>query len=116
MRKLTKYAAALTLTGALAVASAVPGQARPWHNGAAIGAGIAAGVLAGAAVASASNGYYYGSDYAYEPDYAYAPGYAYDYAPTPEYYGPRYYYGRSGNSGHCTGSPGSVGYAPCNNQ
>jgi hypothetical protein len=120
MRKLAKYAAALTMTGALAVAAAAPSEARPWHhwhNGAAIGAGIAAGVLAGAAVATANDGYYYGPDYAYDPGYAYEPGYAYDYAPGPAYYGPSYY--RSGsnwNSRSCTISPGSTGYVPCNNQ
>lgn len=117
MRTTMKYATALALTGALAVAAATPSQARHWHNGAAIGVGIAAGALAGAAIAGANSGYYYGPDYG--PDYAYDPGYAGDYAyePAPAYYGPRYYYNRSGrNWRDCTSSPGSVHYVPCNNQ
>jgi hypothetical protein len=88
MRTLTKYTAAVALTGALALAAATPSEARHGRNAAAIGFGV--GALAGAAVAtSAHNGGYYGF-------YGYAPGYAYDsytyepyvYAPGPRY---RYY-------------------------
>jgi hypothetical protein len=85
MRTIIKYATAVTLTGALAVAMATPSQARHWHGGAVIG-GFAAGALIGAA---ATSGYYGGPGYYYGPDYAYAPGpyvygedaYAYEPAP-----------------------------------
>lgn len=118
-----KYAAALTLTGALAVAAATPSQARHWHNGAAIGAGFAAGAIVGAAAVSANdgyNGYYDGQDYAYEPgyagdSYAYEPGYAGDYAYAPVYSGRRYF-GNRVNSRDCALSPGSVNYVPCSNK
>ena len=69
MRTMTKYAAALTLVGALALVAATPSQARHGRNAAAIG-GFAAGALIGAAAANANNGYYY-----YAPGYGYAPGY-----------------------------------------
>ena len=89
MKTLLRYAAAATLTGALALAAATPSEARYGHNAAAIGFGV--GALAGAAIASSAhnNGYYYG-----DPGYAYAPGYAYEsgpvygsygYAPAPGY-------------------------------
>jgi hypothetical protein len=114
MRTIMKYAAALTLTGALAVAAATPSQARHWHNGAAIGAGFAAGAIVGAAAVSANdgyNGYYDGQDYAYEPGYA--GDYAYE--PGPGYSGSRYYRnGNNVNTRDCMGSPGSLGYVPCN--
>jgi hypothetical protein len=96
MKTLTKYTAAVALTGMLALAAATPSEARHGRNAAAIGFGV--GALAGAAVASSAyNGGYYG--YYGEPGYAYAPGYAYDsydsyayepyvYAPAPRY---RYY-------------------------
>lgn len=100
MRLALKYAAAVALTGALALAAATPSEARHWRNGAAIG-GFAAGALIGAAAASAANnGYYYGPGY-YEPGYAYAPGYAYyepGYAYEPDYAyvaAPTYRYGWS---------------------
>lgn len=99
MKTLTKYTAAVVLTGMLALA-ATPSEARYGRNAAAIGFGV--GAVAGAAIASSAynHGYYsyydypaYGySDYpAY--GYAYAPGYAYDaygydsyaYAPAPWY-------------------------------
>jgi len=109
MRTFMRYAAALTLTGALAFAAATPSQARHWQNGAAIGAGIAAGALIGAAAANANSGYYngYGPGYYGEPDYAYAPA--------PGYYGPRYYrnYGNSNSNGNCTVSPSTGDYTPC---
>lgn len=113
MRTAMKYAAALTLTGALAVMTATPSQAAHGRNAAAIG-GFAAGALVGAAAANTNYGYYYGDG----PYYAYAPGYyAYDYAPAPVYgyaRGPRYYYGPGNSSeGNCTISPGSGDYTPC---
>jgi hypothetical protein len=108
MRTALKYAAALTVSGALALAAATPSQARwhhGWHNGGAAAAGFAAGALIGAAAASANSGYYY------------APGYyGYAYQPAPGYYapGPQYYYGSGYNSdGNCTVSPGSGDYTPC---
>ncbi len=82
MNKVLKYAAAATLTGALAIAAATPSHARHGWNGAAIGSG--AGALVGAAAANAAynNGYYYGPDYgyAYEPAPVYGGPYVYGYS------------------------------------
>jgi hypothetical protein len=96
MRTLSKYAAAATLTGALALVAATPSQARwgghHWHgNGAAAAIGFGAGALLGAAAANTYYGpqYYAPGPYAYEPgpDY-YAPESSYGYAaPAPRYYG-----------------------------
>lgn len=92
MQKLFKFVAVATLTGALAFTFATPSQARHGYNAAAIG--FAAGALTGAAIASANNGYYYGSGY-YSPSdvydsYAYAPGVynSYAYAPMSVYVAP----------------------------
>ena len=58
MNQFVKFAAAATLTGAMALALATPSEARNGRNAAAIG-GFAAGAVVGAAVAgSANNGYY----------------------------------------------------------
>jgi len=104
MKTLTKYTAAVALTGVLALAAATPSEARNGRNAAAIGFGV--GAVAGAAIASSAYnggyyGYYGGPAYGYAPgyaydSYAYAPGYAYGYdsyayAPAPRY---RYYYPR----------------------
>jgi hypothetical protein len=112
MKTVSKYAATMALTGALAIAVASPGEARNGRNAAAIGLGI--GAVAGAAIASsvAYNGGYYGyygdPGYVYEPGYAYVPGYTYDnglydsyaYAPAPIYrYG---YYGDRWSQQHNT--------------
>jgi len=118
MNGFAKFALAATLTGAMAVAAATPGQARDGRNTAAA-IGFGAGALVGAAVASsANNNYYYGSGY-YEPGYAYEPAYAgdyYAYEPAPTYrMAPRYHY-RGGSSSQCGGSPGSTNYRPCGNQ
>ena len=88
MKRISKYAAAAALSGALAVAAATPSQARwyghHWHNGAGAAIGFGVGALVGAAAASSAydNGYYgydYGPGYAYDPGpaaaYAYEPGY-----------------------------------------
>ena len=109
MKMIFKYAAAVALTGALALTAASPSEARHGRNAAAIGLGVGAAV-AGAAIASSAaynNGYYgyYGDPgYAYVPDYAY-DGYAYDsyaYAPAPAY-GYRYgYYGDNWSHQHRT--------------
>jgi hypothetical protein len=114
MRTAFKYAAALAVTGALALAAATPSQAR-WHGGGAAAAGFAAGALVGAAAASANNGYYYApgySGYAYEPGYAYDPGIQADHR-----YGGRsggyYYYN---NEQQCSLGSGNPNYVPCNNQ
>ena len=78
MRTILKYAAGLTLTGALALAMATPGQAREGrHTAAAVGFG--AGALVGAAAVNANRGTY-ARGY-YDPNDAYA------YEPAP-YYGP----------------------------
>lgn len=91
MKTITKYAAAaVALTGVLAVAAATPSEAR---NGrvAAAAVGFGAGALVGAAAANAANaGYYYGPGYYrsgyYGSGYAYEPGYAgYAYAPASGY-------------------------------
>ena len=86
MKTAFKYATAVTLAGALALAAASPSEARNGRNAAAIGFGI--GALAGAAIASSAynNGYY---GYYGDPGYAYVPGYAYDsYAYDPYAYDP----------------------------
>jgi hypothetical protein len=85
MRTILKYTAAVVLTGAIALASAAPSEARYWRNGAAIG-GFAAGAIVGAAVAGAASGGYYGNP-GYAPGY-YDSGYVdpgYAYAPAPVY-------------------------------
>lgn len=93
MKTILKFATAVAVTGALALAAASPSEARYGHNAAAIGFGV--GALAGAAIAGSAynNGYYYG-----DPGYAYGPGYAYEsysydpyvdsyaYAPAPRRY------------------------------
>lgn len=94
MRNVFKYAAAATLTGALALAFAAPSQAAGGRHAAAA-AGFVAGAAVGAAATGAAynNGYYYGGDYAYEPtyagDYAYEPAYV---EPAPVYVVPSYSY------------------------
>ena len=116
MNKFVKYTAAATLAGALALATAMPSQARHGHNAAAIGFG--AGALVGAAAASAAynNGYYYGPAPGYYGDYAYEPGYVYDADPGYVYEpAPTYYYG-GGYRDHqrdCTVSPASYMYNSC---
>jgi hypothetical protein len=91
MRSVWKYTAAVVLTGAIALASAAPSEARNGRNAAAIG-GFAAGAIVGAAAAgAASGGYYAEPGYApgyYDSGYAYGPAYAepgYAYAPAPVY-------------------------------
>lgn len=107
MNTIVKYAAAATLTGALALASAMPSQARDGRNAAAA-IGFGAGTLVGAAASSAAynNGYYYGGDYAYESGYVYAPGPtyvvpddSYVYGPAPSY---QYYYPNRWQDEHST--------------
>jgi hypothetical protein len=110
MRRFTKCAAALALSGALAVTAATPSQARHGRNAALIG-GLAAGALIGAAAANASSGYYYGPGYYYEPDYAYEPAPVYV-APEPVYVVPRSYYR---GCWHVTDSSRGYGYyGACN--
>jgi len=116
MTSVWKYAAVVTLTGAMTLAAATPGEARRGRNAAVIG-GIAAGVLLGAAAANANRGYYYAPGYYYEPGYAYEPVYVY---PAPPVYGPGpyydpapRYYDPSGGNG-CGGSPASPNFRPCN--
>jgi hypothetical protein len=123
MKTILKYAAAVALTGALAVAMATPGEARNGRNAAAA-IGFGAGALVGAAVAGAvyNNGYY-GPGYGYAPGYYAEPGYAYEepgyagYAyeaapvyvePAPTYYSGRSYYQRG--SRNCAQSPASPNY------
>ncbi len=86
MRTLSKYAAAATLAGALALAAATPSQARwhgTWHTAPRRSALAPARWSARPRPARPISGYY-GYDY-YGPDYAYAPGryesYAYEPAP-----------------------------------
>lgn len=115
MTSVLKVAAVVTLSGAMALATATPSEARRGRNAAVIG-GIAAGVLLGAAAANANRGYYYAPGYYYEPGYAYEPVYEYPappvYVPGPYYYpAPRYYYRQDGNG--CGGSPGSPNFRPC---
>jgi PXPV repeat-containing protein len=91
MRNVFKYAAAATLTGALALSFAAPSQAEGGRNAAAA-VGFVAGAAVGAAATNAAynNGYYYGDDYAYEPAYVEpAPVYV---EPAPVYVAPAYSY------------------------
>jgi hypothetical protein len=106
MRTVLKYAAAVALTGALALAAATPSQARHGRNAALIG-GFAAGAVVGAAVAS--GGYYGGPGYYYGPGPAYyGPGpYAYEQAPV--YVAPTPVY-RRGGCWHETDSSRGFGY------
>jgi hypothetical protein len=78
MKTIAKYATAMALTGALAVAAASPSEARHGRHAAAIGFGV--GAVAGAAIASSA---YNGGYYRYYGDpgyygYTYAPGYVHD--------------------------------------
>jgi hypothetical protein len=123
MKTILKYAAAVALTGALAVAMATPGETRNGRNAAAA-IGFGAGALVGAAVAGAAyNNGYYGAGYGYAPGYYAEPGYAYEepgyagYAyeaapvyvePVPTYYSGRSYYQRG--SRNCTQSPASPNF------
>jgi hypothetical protein len=123
MKTILKYAAAVALTGALAVAMATPGEARNGRNAAAA-IGFGAGALVGAAVAGAAyNNGYYGPSYGYAPGYYAEPAYAYEepgyagYAyeaapvyvePAPTYYSGRSYYQRG--SRNCAQSPASPNY------
>jgi hypothetical protein len=94
MKNVFNFAAAVTLSGALAVAFAGPSQAAGGRHAAAA-AGFVAGAAVGAVATGAAynNGYYYGGDYAYEPayagDYAYEPAYV---EPAPVYVVPSYSY------------------------
>ena len=78
MRTALKYAAGLTLTGALALAMATPGQAREGRRTAAA-VGFGAGAVVGAAAVNANRGTYAPGNYDLNNAYAYEP------AP---YYGP----------------------------
>ncbi|MDO9413099.1 MAG: hypothetical protein Q7T81_11050 [Pseudolabrys sp.] len=117
MNTFVKFAAAATMTGALALAMATPSEARNGRNAAAIG-GFAAGAVVGAAVASSANNGYYADDYAYEPAYTdrsysrtYYGGDATPYAYEPA---PRYYYnGRNTSDRNCGGSPGKSNFTSC---
>jgi hypothetical protein len=116
IKTIVKYAAAVALTGALAVAMATPGEARNGRNAAAA-IGFGAGALVGAAVAgSAYNNGYYGPGYYAEPGYAYDDSYAYEAAPVYVVPAPTYYYGgsRYRSGGNCTTSPGSPNFGACN--
>ena len=118
MRTILKYAAAVALTGALAVVAATPSEARHGRNAAA-GIGFVAGALIGSAIVN--NGYYgepgyYGpGPYTYGPGYGYESDYAYE-APVYVRPAPRYYYGgssyRSGT--YCSTSPASTNFGACN--
>jgi len=108
MNTILKSAAVAAFVGAVALASATPGEARD-GRWAAAGAGFAVGTVVGAVAANA-NGYYgrsyYGRSY-YAPGYAYGmpsyDAYAYD---GPTYAAPRYY--RAGDMSGC-GSQGNYG-------
>ena len=120
MKRVSKYAAAAIVTGALALAAATPSQARwyghhghgyyghgyHWNNGPAAAIGFGVGALVGAAAASN----YYGNGYAYGPDYgyAYAPDAGYAYAAPG--YGP---YDNPHSGSGCIQSPGSMNFTGC---
>jgi hypothetical protein len=106
MNKFVKLAGGVTLVAALALASAIPSQARGGRNAAAA-VGFGAGALVGAAAAGAAynNGYYYGGDaYAYEPGYAYAPGPTY--VVPDDSYAYQYYYPNRWQDEHSTNNFG----------
>jgi hypothetical protein len=117
MKRVSKYAAAAVVTGALALAAATPSQARwyghhgyyhgHYHAGPAAAIGFGVGALFGAAAASSyyDNGYYdYG--YAYAPD----AGYAYA-APRYDYFDNPYANPHEGPG--CIQSPGSINFTGC---
>ena len=121
MKRVSKYAAAAIVTGALALAAVTPSQARwyghhgyghHWHNNAGPAAAIGFGVGALVGAAAASN--YYGNGYAYGPDYgyAYAPdaGSAYA-APGYDYFNNPYANPHTGPG--CIQSPGSMNFTGC---
>jgi hypothetical protein len=109
MKSMMKYAVAAALTSALALAAAMPSQARDGRYGAAA-IGFGAGALVGAAVAgSAYNNGYYGPGYA--PGYYADPGYAY--APEPVYVAPRRAYRGDGCWIATDTSRGYGYYGPC---
>ena len=128
MNGFAKFALAATVTGAMALAAATPGEARNGRNTAAA-IGFGAGALVGAAAASSANRGYYGSGYYgsgyygsgnYQRGYAYEPAYVddgyYAYEPAPMYRAaPRYNY-RGSSGSQCGGSPGSTNYRPCGSQ
>jgi hypothetical protein len=118
MKTFLKFAGAVALTGAIALAAATPSEARGGRNAAAA-IGFGAGAIVGAAAASSYNNGYYGNGYyaepGYAPGYAYESGYAYEPAMAPVYVepGPSYYYqGRNSrnNIRNCTSSPGSQSF------
>jgi hypothetical protein len=84
-------AAALASTAIVALATAGPASAAPWHRDVGWGAaGLAAGVVGGAIAVATSPlwapGYYAGTyPYAYAPGHAYAPSYAYTTTPAYTY-------------------------------
>jgi hypothetical protein len=90
---LIKTIAAIGLTGAAALASTTPSEAR-WGPGA-VAAGVGLGLVGGAVIANSYyGGSYYGYGYPGYYGYTYAPGYAYGgpayydgYAPSYAYYG-----------------------------
>ena len=106
MRTVLKYAAAVALTGALALAATSPSQARHGRNAALIG-GFAAGAAIGG-FAAANSGYYYGGPgYYYGPGPVYYDPYAYE--PAPVYVAPAPVY-RRGGCWHETDSSRGFGY------
>ena len=120
MKAIMKYAGAITLTTALALAAMMPSHAyaRGGRTAAAAGIGFAAGAIVGAAAASANNGYY--SNYYNAPGYGYYDGsYAYEPAtvyvePRPVYVqpAPTYYQGRG--CWHASDDARGYGYyGPC---
>lgn len=134
MNAILKGAAAAALVGALALASATPGEARSGRHWGAAGAGFVAGAIVGGAVANSayygSGGYYnsgYGYGSGYAPGYAYGPGYntyayesspaydAYAYETPPVYSAPRYYRYGGDRSGCATqGNYGQIDRSACN--
>jgi hypothetical protein len=118
MKTILKYAAAIALTGALALAAATPSEARGGRNAAAI-VGFGAGALLGAAIVGSANQGYYGPGYGYGYAPGYAPGYyadqGYAYEPAPVYVAPRRVY--QGGGGGCwiaTDTTRGYGYyGPC---
>ncbi len=96
MNMVLKSAATAALLGAVALASATPGEARNrWVGPAA--AGFAAGTVVGAA---AANSYAYAPGY-YQQGYAYTPGYDAYASGGSVYAAPGYYRGQVSSSNGC---------------
>jgi hypothetical protein len=103
MKTIFKFAAAVSMASALALAAATPGEARDGEL-AAGAVGFGAGTVVGAAAVNAGNNGYYANN-GYYGDQGYGSAYAYE----PTYPAPRYARYRNSNQGY-TSCGGDLGY------